>query len=216
MSISGVDASTQSSQNSVASKTLSENFDTFLTLLTAQLQNQDPLSPVDSTKFTEQLVAYSQVEQQIATNTKLDQLLGAQQTASSNAALSFIGRTATIADPTAELSGGAAVWGYELDQAAASVKLTILDSSGKTVATKIGETDKGLNVLTWDGVGADGKTRDSGQYTLKVEALDSNGKAISSRVTTEEQILGVDFSQSQPRYVTSSGAHEFEDLLALR
>ena len=68
---------------------LSDNYDTFLVLLTAQLQNQDPLAPMDSTQFTQQLVQFSQVEQQIRTNEQLQSLVGQYQAASAGAALSI-------------------------------------------------------------------------------------------------------------------------------
>ena len=75
---------------------LSDNYDTFLVLLTAQLQNQDPLAPMDSTQFTQQLVQFSQVEQQIRTNEQLEGLVGQYQAASAGAALSYLGKSAII------------------------------------------------------------------------------------------------------------------------
>src|SRR6201981_1569760 len=101
-------ASNSTSQAAGASKTLSSNFDTFLTLLTTQLQNQDPLSPMDSNQFTQQLVQFSQVEQQINTNDNLKSLItqGANQTGAY--AVSYLGKAVTIAGGNAPLANGQA------------------------------------------------------------------------------------------------------------
>ncbi|HZZ11369.1 MAG TPA: flagellar hook capping FlgD N-terminal domain-containing protein, partial [Paraburkholderia sp.] len=78
---------------STASQQLAGNFDTFLTLLTTQLQNQDPLSPMDSTQFTQQLVAFSGVEQQINTNNNLQSLIALNQSQQAASAVSYIGHS---------------------------------------------------------------------------------------------------------------------------
>src|SRR5580704_9781763 len=75
---------------------LSGNFDTFLTLLTTQLKDQDPTSPMDSSTFTQQLVEYSQVEQQINSNTNLQTLISQGQTQSGAYATSYLGKTVTV------------------------------------------------------------------------------------------------------------------------
>src|SRR5262245_6719565 len=112
---------------------LSDNYDTFLVLLTAQLQNQDPLAPMDSTQFTQQLVQFSQVEQQIRTNEQLESLVGHYQAASAGAALSYLGRDAIIAADETYLAGGVANWAYKLPEAAQSLTLQVRDASGRVV-----------------------------------------------------------------------------------
>src|ERR1051326_9398368 len=78
-----------------AQKTLSSNFDTFLTLLTTQLKNQDPLQPMDSNQFTQQLVQFSQVEQQINSNKNLESLISLTKSQTTTAAVSYLGKTLT-------------------------------------------------------------------------------------------------------------------------
>src|SRR6195256_985265 len=96
MTVSGINSTplvtdpTATDANS-AQQTLAGNFNTFLTLLTSQLKNQDPLSPMDTTQFTQQLVQFSAVEQQINGNKKLDQLIGLQSTANAYGAVGFVG-----------------------------------------------------------------------------------------------------------------------------
>ena len=84
-----------------AQKSLASNFDTFLTLLTTQLQHQDPLSPMDSTEFTQQLVQFSSVEQQISANKNLESLIALTKSRSSADAVSYLGKSLTTTDGSA-------------------------------------------------------------------------------------------------------------------
>src|SRR5580692_10651622 len=83
---------------------LSGNFDTFLTLLTTQLKNQDPTSPMDSNEFTQQLVEFSQVEQQIDTNTNLQTLITQGQSQSGAYATGYLGKSVSITNGNASLT----------------------------------------------------------------------------------------------------------------
>src|SRR5688572_11491577 len=113
---------------------LAENFDTFLSLLTTQLKNQDPLAPMDSTQFTQQLVQMTGVEQQLLTNDLLEKLVSNTGTGVSTA-VSLIGKEVRTDSELAALKGGKAEWDYTLDRAASDVKLEILDSKGRVVRT---------------------------------------------------------------------------------
>src|SRR3954467_7148316 len=90
--------------------TIAGNFQTFLTLLTTQLKNQNPLDPLDTNQFTAQLVQFAQVEQQLKSNDQLSTLVSLQQTAQNTAALNFVGQTVGVAGSTAPLSNGLASW----------------------------------------------------------------------------------------------------------
>src|SRR5579872_4818059 len=93
---------------------LSGNFNTFLQLLTSQLKNQDPTSPMDSNQFTQQLVEFSQVEQQINTNSNLQTLISQGQSANGAYAMSYLGHNVTVSNGEAALQNGAANWNYTL------------------------------------------------------------------------------------------------------
>src|SRR6185312_7829343 len=114
-------------------KQLSANFDTFLTLLTTQLKNQDPLSPMDSNHFTQQLVQFSQVEQQINANKNLESLIALTKSRSAADAVSYLGKTLTLTDGNAALMNGQAKWAYTLDTDAATTTLTVLGAKGHVV-----------------------------------------------------------------------------------
>src|SRR5438477_10651774 len=89
---------------------LASNFDQFLTLLTTQLKDQNPLDPLDTNQFTQQLVQFASVEQQLQTNDSLTALLKATQTSTATAALGFVGAQITADGATAHLAGGQAQW----------------------------------------------------------------------------------------------------------
>src|SRR5690348_15659649 len=134
-----------------AQATLADNFNTFLTLLTSQLQNQDPLSPMDSNQFTQQLVQYSGVEQQIRTNQTLEGLVTQYQAASAGAALSYLGKDAIIEADDTYLAGGAANWAYDLPETAKDITLNVKDSHGRVVYSTSGVKAQGEHLFTWDG-----------------------------------------------------------------
>lgn len=195
---------------------LSDNFDTFLVLLTAQLQNQDPLSPMDSSEFTQQLVQFSQVEQQISTNDNLETLIAQQSAAAAALPLSYLGKAALIASNRATLfEEGSARWSYAFENEPASVTLSVKDSSGRIVYTESGVAASGAHNFTWDGTKSNGGIAAPGVYTLSVVALNDAGQAVATDVNVMELVTGVDFTSGTPRIVTSSGAHDLEDVLGL-
>lgn len=196
-------------QDTSARTRLSDNYDTFLVLLTAQLQNQDPLAPMDSTQFTQQLVQFSQVEQQIRTNEQLSGLVSQYQAASAGAALSYLGKDAIIEADQTYLAGGAANWAYRLPEAATSMTITVKDSSGRTVyQTTTAPRGAGEHLFTWDGKKTDGTTAADGVYRIVVEPQNADGAAITPTVNVRERIMGVDFSGSTPVVITPSGTRE--------
>ena len=210
----GVGASTGStSQAANDTASLANNFDTFLTLLTAQLQNQDPLAPMDSTQFTQQLVQFSQVEQQIRTNQQMESLVGQFQAASASAALSYLGKDAIIEADETYLAGGEANWAYVLpDGGADTVKVTVRDSAGRAVYTAEDvPITEGEHLFTWDGVKTNGETAADGVYTIDIEAS-TNGEEVDTIVRVRETIMGVDFSGTTPSIITPSGMRTFDKI----
>jgi flagellar basal-body rod modification protein FlgD len=184
---------------------LAENFDTFLTLLTTQLKNQDPLSPMDSTQFTQQLVQMTGVEQQLLTNDLLEKLVS--NTGSGVAtAVSLIGKEVRADSNLAALSGGKAEWVYKLDREASDVKVEVLDSKGRVVQT-IAPTDNkvGEHTFKWDGKGANGSVAPDGVYSLRVTAKDSEGSTVPTGVVAQGVVTGVQQVDGQT-LVTINGA----------
>lgn len=203
--VDAVTTTTEAATRVNSSRTsLVSNFETFLSLLTAQLKNQDPLSPLDSNEFTAQLTQMTGVEQQLLTNDLLTSLLAAQQSGGMTGATAYIGKDATAAWTATRLEGGEANWSYELAASASSVELQVLDSTGKVVWTgpaPASERTEGTHDFVWDGkTTAGGQLADGGVYTLKVVA--KNGTAnVDSQVLTRGRVTGVELYDGQP-YLT--------------
>src|SRR3546814_14925611 len=103
---SSTDASASSSAASSAATSLAGDFNTFLTLLTTQLKNQDPTSPMDSNEFTQQLVQFSQVEQQIDMNKNLETMISLMQSQQNSSNLNYVGKVVDVASADAPLTQG--------------------------------------------------------------------------------------------------------------
>src|SRR5215467_10784498 len=127
-------SSTSSSSNStgVDKDTLAGNFQTFLTLLTTQLKNQNPLDPLDTNQFTQQLVQFAQVEQQLKQNEQLTTLVSIEKTAQSTTALAFVGQNVTVDGQTAALKDSKATWSFQVPKPI-NATVTIKSSTGQTV-----------------------------------------------------------------------------------
>lgn len=195
---------TSSTTNSTAMQQLSGNMNTFLTLLTTQLQNQDPLSPMDTTQFTQQLVEYSQVEQQINTNSNLQSLISLQQSGAGAAAVGYLGKEVTVTNGNAALTNGSATWNYNLGAASSTTTLTVSNSSGQAVYTTSGSTSAGSNSFTWNGEDNNGNQLPDGTYTLAVSATDSGGAAVTSSVSSTGTVSEINLSGTTPELMIGS------------
>jgi flagellar basal-body rod modification protein FlgD len=173
---------------------LAGNFDTFLTLLTTQLKNQDPLSPLDTNQFTQQLVSFAGVEQSIQTNQNLESLLGIQRSSQAANAVSYIGRSVTATTNQAALSDGEARWDYSLAIPADKTALVVTDANNKVVAVASGETGAGAHSFTWNGKDSSGASLPDGLYTLSVSAVDAAGQTIPVNQTVTGPVDAIDTS----------------------
>lgn len=196
---------------------LASNFETFLTLLTAQLKNQDPLSPVDSNQFTAQLTQMAGVEQQLLTNDLLKGLLAAQGGTGLASAATYIGKEATAAWSATKFTDGKATWSYELATNAASATLQVLDGSGKVVwSGPAPDRTTGLHDFTWDGVATSGNNGQNGQvYSLRVVAADAAGGAVGSQVLMRGRITGVEMYDGVPYLTVGNSILPLSTVIAL-
>jgi len=198
-----------------AMKQLSGNFDTFLTLLTTQLKNQDPTSPMDSNQFTQQLVQFSQVEQQIDTNTNLKSLIAQGTTQAGAMATTYLGHKVSVTNGQASLADGAADWTYNLPSTAAAATLTVTNASNKVVWTGTGETQSGNHSFTWNGKDNNGNQLADGTYTLTVTAADSNGNSVDSSVASAGTVTQIDMTVSPPKLVVGNMEVDLSDVAAV-
>lgn len=167
-------------KTSAAGTKLTADYDMFLKLLTAQMQNQDPLDPMDTAQYTQQLVQYSQVEQSIEQNTTLKSILSSLGTQNLTQASSLIGRSVETDSATAGLSSSTpAQWSWAAPRDVGTMTATITDANGRIVDTRSVTANAASGTLSWDGKTSTGQTKGAGNYTIKLEGTDSSGNALT-------------------------------------
>jgi len=163
----------------------------FLTLLTAQLKNQDPLSPMDSTEFTNQLVQFSAVEQQITMNSNLSTMISLAQQGMMANAVNYVGKAIQADITVAPLQNQQLTASYTLDAKSQTTVITIVDATGKIVAAQQGETQPGTYAVTWDGKDRDGNQLPDGPYAVSVTALGANNTPVKSTTSVFGTVTSV-------------------------
>jgi flagellar basal-body rod modification protein FlgD len=198
--VTATNTATSASSNSgaLSGATLANNFQTFLTLLTTQLQNQNPLDPLDTNQFTQQLVQFAGVEQQLRQNDQLATLVNLEKTAQSTAALSYVGYTAVVDGSKAPFDGtNAAAWTLKVPNDT-NATITITNSTGQTVFSGSYALQKGNPTFTWDGKGNDGTQWPAGNYTLNAGGKDSTGNNVAIPSEVQGVVDSVDLTASPP------------------
>jgi flagellar basal-body rod modification protein FlgD len=197
-SSSSSNSSGGSTLSSTADQTIAGNFQTFLTLLTTQLKNQNPLDPLDTNQFTQQLVQFAGVEQQLKTNDSLSTLVNLQQTAQATQALEFVGKTAIVAGGTTALVNSAANWELNVPTSG-TINISIANSTGQTVYSGNFSANAGNNQpFSWNGQGNDGTQYPDGNYTLTASQADSTGNTVAISTQVGGVVSAVDLTQSPP------------------
>ncbi|WP_293900352.1 flagellar hook assembly protein FlgD [Phenylobacterium sp.] len=195
---------------------LAENFDTFLSLLTTQLKNQDPLSPLDSNQFTQQIVQMTGVEQQLLSNDLLKKLVSNTGSGVSSA-VALIGKDVRADSADAGLKDGKATWTYNLDRAATDVKVEVLDSKGVIVKSFAPTDNKaGDHQFLWDGKGQAGTSQAAGTYTLRVTARDGSGTGVTSSVFADGLVTGVEQKNGSTLLTINGAQIPWEKILTIR
>ena len=196
---------------------LASNFETFLTLLTTQMKNQDPLSPLDSNQFTAQLTQMAGVEQQLLTNDLLTSLLAAQAGGGLDNAANYIGKSVTAAWTATEFSDGKATWSYELADKAENVTLQVVNSKGAVVwEGPAPDKASGIHSFTWNGQLKGGDVADDGGvYTLKVSATNAAGGKIDAQTLIQGRVTGVEMYNGAPYLVIGDSILPLSTVISL-
>jgi flagellar basal-body rod modification protein FlgD len=195
---------------------LTSNFNTFLTLLTTQLKNQDPTSPLDSNQFTQQLVQMTGVEQQLNTNSLLQQVVS-NTSGGVATAVGLIGKQVKATSDTANLTNGQAQWTYNLPAAAADLKVQVLDSNGNIVSSSA-PTDltAGDHAFTWNGKDLSGaQLPNGGTYTLKVTATDASGTALATTNYVQGVVTGVTQNNGSSSITVNGGSVDVSKVISI-
>jgi flagellar basal-body rod modification protein FlgD len=193
-------ASTAQAAGVDAGQQLAGNFDTFLQLLTTQLQNQDPLDPLDTSQFTQQLVEFASVEQQVNTNTNMQTLINLQQTSAATSALQLVGASVTIGGTSATLSNATsapATWTLNAPSPA-TAQITVTSATGQTAYTGTMALNAGNNTFSWNGQGNNGVTWPDGSYNIAVTATSASGVPVNVTTQVQGVVSAVNVSATPP------------------
>jgi flagellar basal-body rod modification protein FlgD len=191
--VSATTPNTDKTASAATSSTgLADNFQTFLTLLTTQLQNQNPLDPLDTNQFTQQLVQFAGVEQQLKSNEQLKALIAIEKSAQATQALIYVGHTVAV-DGSTQQFDGSATWNLKAAKDATAA-ITITNSAGQTVYSGNYTLNQGNASFVWDGRGNDGTQWPAGAYKLTATAKDSSGKDVAIATEIQGIVDSVDLS----------------------
>jgi flagellar basal-body rod modification protein FlgD len=185
------------SGTSSAKTSIANNFDQFLQLLTTQLKNQSPLDPLDTNQFTQQLVQFASVEQQLKTNDTLTALLSLSKATTTSNALSYVGKTVTADGSTSPLVNGSAKWSIN-SPAAGTATVVIKDKAGNEVYSTTGALAAGQQAFGWDGKKTGGGIATAGDYSITVTAKDTSGAAINVKTEVSGVVDGVQLEGDTP------------------
>ncbi len=176
-----------------SSAQLADDFDDFLNLLTTQLQNQDPLSPMDSTEFTNQLVAFSGVEQQINANSKLDSLVSLNIGSSFSSALNYVSKNISYLSSESYFDGTEPVKiNYSIDGASVDTTINIFSEDGELILSKNVANSQDITEFIWDGKDENGTVQPSGTYEFRVDALDGENAALKTTTVVNGRVNGIE------------------------
>lgn len=214
--ISQTTAATSTTDANASLAKLTENYTAFLKLLTAQLMNQDPLKPMDTKDFTQQLVQFAGVEQSISTNKNLENLIKLQQAGQTAQATAYIGRTVQALGDTQELNDGKATWGYKLDGDTANTDVFIFNKSGALVYQGVGNKTAGEHEFAWDGKDQNGLTAPAGEYTMRISAKDAANANVTSTTTVNLKVTGVEFASDGPMLVSGKTQINMDDIVRVK
>jgi len=191
-------STTSSSASTAASQaSVDEAQSRFMKLLVTQMQNQDPMNPMDNAQLTTQIAQLNTVTGINQLNTTMQSMVAGVQASQTLQATSLIGHSVLVPGSSADLTQGQSVMGFELSQAADTVQLTVRDSSGTVVRTQaLGTQSEGLHSVSWDGSTDAGSTASDGSYSFEIQAS-SNGQKVTATTLTLGQVASVSLANGK-------------------
>ncbi|MFW5681067.1 MAG: flagellar hook assembly protein FlgD [Pseudomonadota bacterium] len=215
--IAAANAASGATRSPTQKASLAEQFDGFLTLLTTQLKNQDPLSPMEANEFTNQLVQFTGVEQSVKINDKLDSMLGLLAKDALGPGTAYLGKEIEALGDSVILgeTGGATI-GANLPEGVAAALVSVRDAEGETVRVLQAAPTAGEQSVYWDGLGVGGQRLPAGTYTVEVNAIGPSGNPLNATTSVTGTVTGVEHRHGS--IVLSVGDREvaLEDVHAVR
>ena len=176
---------------------LTDNFDNFLTILTTQLQNQDPLSPMDTHEFTNQLVAFAGVEQSVRQSGQLDDLIALNKGNEALGAVSYLGTTLTADYNEFNFSGDPVDLTYTLPETAENAAMQVYNEAGDLVSVFSVDEAAGTHTVSWDGKNLAGQPMPDGVYSFQIGAVDADEQTVEASYQTQVTVTGVEYAPNQ-------------------
>jgi flagellar basal-body rod modification protein FlgD len=188
-----------SSLGSIGDSTAAEGKDTFLRLLVAQLEHQDPLSPMENAEFTAQLAQFSSLEQMEAMNASLGSLVAAQEAMNSVQAAGLIGKEITAQSNTTQVhQGTASPLRYSLAANSAKATIRIFDQTGQFVQSlEVVNQSAGEQLVPWQSTGTEQSSLPDGVYHFEVTAQDTAGNPVAVETFMQGRVDGVEYEANQ-------------------
>jgi flagellar basal-body rod modification protein FlgD len=203
MDVTATTSGTSTTAGPASAKTgISADYQTFLKMLTAQMQNQDPLNPVDSSEYAVQLATFSSVEQQVRTNDLLTQLVSGASGSNLADLAGWVGMEARV---TGTVGYGGTPVEFSFDEPAGAVKseIVILDATGKEIA-RLDVGGAGGNAV-WTGMDAEGEEVPQGEYTASLVTYDESGTPSIGDVSSYAIVTEVRGGLGEPQIVLVGG-----------
>ncbi len=216
VSVNAFSALSGAAQQSKDRLKVAESFDTFLSLLTTQLKNQNPLDPMDSNQLTQQLVQFTGVEQSLKTNENLETMLQLMTVGAVNSAIGYIGKEVTISGATAKFDGAAADWRFSSAGESAAATFVVRDAAGNEVWRESRAIGQGAGTFTWNGDKIGGGKVAAGNYSLTVGATDAAGNPIGITSSRSGVVQGVDLSGEAPTLTIDGENVGFDQIISIR
>lgn len=214
-SLDQITASYQSNDTQKAEKEDQLGRDTFLTMLVAQLQNQDPLNPMDGTDFSAQLAQFSQLEQLISLNDSMEEMAKAFSSRQENDVVSLVGKQVTGNVDVMQVEDGTVTGGFYDLPAPADIMITVTDEDGKTVKTLFeGQQNSGAHIISWDGTDNNGKAVEDGSYKYTVMANSGYG-FVEMPASVTGTVDGITYNNGKPYLVVQGVLLDPESLTAV-
>ncbi len=205
-------SSTATTRGTSTTTGLGADFNTFLTLLTTQLKNQDPTNAMDPNEMTQQLVQFAGVEQQIRANTNLETLISVQQGAQLVGAAPLMGRVVEVESDRLSLQGGQATLRLPPAGEARRVGIGVLDSQGNLIRAAQLDLGSSAQDWVWDGRDADGMQRADGAYSYVLLGAASDGTEAAVAGTVLARATGVQRSDGAVRLNLGALTVDFDKL----
>lgn len=203
--ISALAGTTPTSQADKDYSRFTEDLDDFLNIFIVQLQNQDPLEPMEASEFVNQIANMSEVEQSINTNKRLENLVQLAGAKDNNALVAFIGKEVEIESQAITLTEGQNVGvSYVLDGTLPSKTfVTVRDFNGNVVFNGEGTVKAGRNNVAWDGTDNDGNQLEPGLYEVFVTVDRGNGKIEAVPTLVRGRVIGANLEAEEPTLIVN-------------